>query len=69
MIIISQDRSIILDNPSQIDYEDGIICCFNNNGRIIELGVYELESTPIVFEKIIEAYKNGEKVFEMPRTF
>ena len=36
---------------------------------LIELGSYELETTPLVFEKIIEAYKKGEKVFEMPKVY
>lgn len=69
MIIIGQDRNFIINNPIQIDYVDGIIGCFKSNGDSAIIGVYEIESTPIVFEKIIEAYKNGEKVFEMPRTF
>lgn len=69
MIIVSQNRQIIVDSPTQIDYEDGIIGCFRKDGNIIELGVYELEITPLVFEKIIEAYKNGEKVFEMPEVY
>ena len=39
----------------------------NTDGKdLVVLGVYKAETTPLVFKKIIGAFKNGEKVFEMP---
>lgn len=68
MIIVSQNRTLILNSPKYIGYDDGRILALGAAGStdLIELGSYEIETTPLVFEKIIEAYKKGEKVFEMP---
>lgn len=67
MLIVSQDRTFILDNPKIVGYEDSIILALEFDRKdLIELGSYELETTPLVFEKIIDAFKKGEKVFEMP---
>ncbi len=70
MIIVSQNRAFILNSPKYIWYEDGNILALGaDRTALIELGSYELETTPLVFEKIIEAYKKGEKVFEMPEVY
>ena len=71
MIIVSQNRTLILNSPKYIGYDDGRILALGAAGStdLIELGSYELETTPLVFEKIIEAYKKGEKVFEMPEVY
>lgn len=70
MIIVSQDRTIILNNPKYIgyDYEDESIITASEVGStdLVLLGVYKAETSPLVFEKIIDAFKKGEKVFEMP---
>ena len=68
MIIVSQNRALILNSPKYIGCEEGKILALGvDRTALVELGSYELETTPLVFEKIIEAYKNGEKVFEMPK--
>ena len=70
MIIVSQNRTLILNSPKYIGYEDGKILALGvDRTALVELGSYELETTPLVFEKIIEAYKKGEKVFEMPEVY
>lgn len=71
MIIVSQNRTLILNSPKYIGYDDGTILALGvgsgvGSTDLVELGSYEIETAPLVFEKIIEAYKNGEKVFEMP---
>ncbi len=70
MIIVSQNRTLILNSPRYIGYEDGMILALGvGSTDLVELGFYEIETTPLVFEKIIEAYKKGEKVFEMPEVY
>ena len=67
MIIVSQNRTLILNNPVFIGCGDTQIHALNTDGKdLVALGVYKADTTPLVFEKIIEAYKKGEKVFEMP---
>lgn len=71
MIIVSQNRTLILNSPKYIGYDDGRILALGAAGStdLIELGSYEIETAPLVFEKIIDAYKKGEKVFEMPEVY
>ena len=70
MIIVSQDRTFIFNNPTLIGWDDTQIRAVNTDGKdLVVLGVYKAETTPLVFEKIIEAYKKGEKVFEMPEVY
>ena len=70
MIIVSQNRTLILNSPKYIWCEDGkILALVVDSTDLIKLGSYEIETTPLVFEKIIEAYKKGEKVFEMPEVY
>lgn len=67
MIIVSQDRTFIFNNPTLIGWDDTQIRAVNTDGKdLVVLGVYKAETTPLVFKKIIGAFKNGEKVFEMP---
>ena len=67
MIIVSQNRTLILNSPRYIGYDDGMILALGvGSTDLIELGSYELETAPLVFKKIIGAFKNGEKVCEMP---
>lgn len=72
MIIVSQDRTIILNDPKFIGYDydndDMLIVAFEgSSSNIFVLGSYEIKNVRLVFEKIIEAFKKGEKVFEMPK--
>ena len=70
MIIVSQNRTLILNSPRYIGYDDGMILALGvDRTALVELGSYGLETAPLVFEKIIEAYKKGEKVFEMPEVY
>ena len=70
MIIVSQDRTFIFNNPTLIGWDDTQIRAVNTDGKdLVVLGVYKTETTPLVFEKIIDAYKKGEKVFEMPKVY
>ena len=70
MIIVSQDRTFIFNNPTLIGWDDTQIRAVNTDGKdLVVLGVYKAETTPLVFEKIIDAYKKGEKVFEMPKVY
>ena len=70
MIIVSQNRTLILNSPRYIGYDDGMILALGvGSTDLIELGSYELETAPLVFEKIIGAFKNGKKVFEMPEVY
>lgn len=71
MIIVSQNRALILNNPKYIGYDDDgmILALEDDRTYLIELGSYEIETASLVFEKIIEAYKKGEKVFEMPEVY
>lgn len=70
MIIVSQNRTLILNSPRYIGYDDGMILALGAGSTgLVELGSYELETTPLVFEKIIDAFKKGEKVFEMPEVY
>ena len=72
MIIVSQDRTIILNDPKFIGYDydndDMLIVAFEgSSSNTFVLGSYEIKNVRLVFEKIIEAFKKGEKVFEMPK--
>ena len=70
MIIVSQDRTFIFNNPTLIGWDDTQIRAVNTDGKdLVVLGVYKAETTPLVFEKIIDAFKKGEKVFEMPEVY
>lgn len=74
MIIVSQDRTIILNDPKFIGYDydndDMLIVAFEgSSSNIFVLGSYEIKNVRLVFEKIIEAFKKGEKVFEMPKVY
>ena len=70
MIIVSQNRTLILNSPKYIGYDGGMILALGvGSTDLSELGSYEIETAPLVFEKIIEAYKKGEKVFEMPEVY
>ena len=70
MIIVSQDRTFIFNNPTLIGWDDTQIRAVNTDGKdLVVLGVYKTETTPLVFEKIIDAYKKGEKVFEMLKVY
>ena len=70
MIIVSQDRTFIFNNPTLLGWDDTQIRAVNTDGKdLVVLGVYKTETTPLVFEKIIDAYKKGEKVFEMPGVY
>ena len=70
MIIVSQDRTFIFNNPTLIGWDDTQIRAVNTDGKdLVVLGVYKAETTPLVFKKIIGAFKNGEKVFEMPEVY
>ena len=70
MIIVSQDRTFIFNNPTLIGWDDTQIRAVNTDGKdLVVLGVYKAETTPLVFKKIIGAFKNGEKVFEMPGVY
>ena len=70
MIIVSQDRTFIFNNPTLLGWDDTQIRALNTDGKdLVVLGVYKTETTPLVFEKIIDAYKKGEKVFEMPKVY
>ena len=70
MIIISQDRTFIFNNPVFIGCGDTQIRALNTDGKdLVVLGVYKTETTPLVFEKIIDAYKKGEKEFEIPKVY
>ena len=70
MIIVSQNRTLILNSPKYIGCEEGKILALGvGSTDLIELGSYEIETAPLVFEKIIDAYKKGEKVFEMPKVY
>ena len=67
MIIVSQNRALILNSPKYIGSEEGKILALGvDRTALVELGSYGLETAPLVFEKIIDAFKKGEKVFEMP---
>ena len=69
MIIVSQNKALILNSP-KYGYDDGMILALGvDRTALVELGSYELETTPLVFEKIIDAFKKGEKVFEMPEVY
>ena len=70
MIIVSQDRTFIFNNPTLIGWDDTQIRAVNTDGKdLVVLGVYKAETTPLVFKKIIDAFKKGEKVFEMPEVY
>ena len=70
MIIVSQDRTFIFNNPTLIGWDDTQIRAVNTDGKdLVVLGVYKAETTPLGFKKIIGAFKNGEKVFEMPEVY
>lgn len=70
MIIVSQDRTFIFNNPTLIGWDGTQIRAVNTDGKdLVVLGVYKAETTPLVFKKIIDAFKNGEKVFEMPEVY
>ena len=70
MIIVSQNRTLILNSPRYIGYDDGMILALGvGSTDLVELGSYGLETAPLVFEKIIDAFKKGEKVFEMPEVY
>ena len=70
MIIVSQDRTFIFNNPTLLGWDDTQIRAVNTDGKdLVVLGVYKAETTPLVFKKIIDACKKGEKVFEMPEVY
>ena len=70
MIIVSQDRTFIFNNPTLLGWDDTQIRAVNTDGKdLVVLGVYKAETTPLVFKKIIDAFKKGEKVFEMPEVY
>ena len=53
MIIVSQNRTLILNSPKYIGYDDGMILALGvGSTDLIELGSYEIETTPLVFEKL-----------------
>lgn len=69
MVVVNKDRTLII-NTNQvmiyIDDEDEIYSTYFNGTHVLLGGYEDKEVTKTVFNELIKAIEQGEKVFRMP---